>query len=165
MLHYYPCCSLSRSCLSETLFTEPPTSHEMPSIATVSSKLHTYSSSSSAEPVLLPPTLFDPDETTTTSVDTRPTSSGLSSLFNDPMYQLFGVVVLLFVLTLLLGLVNFCIWYIEKRQRSGPVHWRSAPIVDLSVTGSRPVAQPPKRSFHIQHALYKSVRRPSSMPP
>lgn len=84
-----------------------------------------------------------------------------TSFLHEPMVQLFGVVLILFVLTAILGLVNFCIWYFEKKRRHGPVHWRNAPIGDLS----RPVGQPPKRSFHIQHALYKTVRRPSSMPP
>src|SRR6218665_269984 len=109
-----------------------------------------------------PPPSPPPGDTNMNTSDTT-TQSWFSSFFREPRNQLFGVVLLLFVLTAILGMVNFCIWYFEKKRRRGPVHWRSAPISDITL--SRPVAQPPKRSFHIQHALYKTVRRPSSMPP
>lgn len=104
-----------------------------------------------------------PSQTSTTQLS--PTSSTPLSLLQDPMTQLFGIVLILFVLTVILGTVNFCIFCVEKRRRRGPVQWQSAPIGDSGSSSSRPANQAPKRSFHIQHALYKNVRRPSSMPP
>jgi hypothetical protein len=140
----------------------------MPSQVPFSLLLQSLSPPSSIEPLPMPPTpLYAGGPGATVDINTSSSSGGggLMSWFKDPVVQSFSIVGVLFILTVLLGLINFCIWYIEKRRRRGPVHWRSAPIVDLSVTGSRPITQPPKRSFHIQHALYKSVRRPSSMPP
>jgi len=86
------------------------------------------------------------------------------SILLDPKMRLFGIVVILFILTVILALINFCIFYFEKRRSRGPLHWRSASISDVTPrTAASSSSQPPKRSFHIQHALYKSVRRPSSM--
>lgn len=90
-------------------------------------------------------------------------AGSISSMLKDPMIQLFGIVFILFLLTAILATINFCIWYLERRRRRIPLHWRSSPGVD--VASSRPITQTPKRSFHIQHALYKTVRRPSAMPP
>ncbi|ESO06333.1 hypothetical protein HELRODRAFT_160497 [Helobdella robusta] len=104
--------------------------------------------------------------TTQTLTTSSPTwLDNLTNMAKDPMIQLFGIVFILFFLTAILATVNFCIWYFEKRRRRGPVHWRASPGVDIISTTSRPPGQTPKRSFHIQHALYKTVRRPSAMPP
>ena len=104
------------------------------------------------------------DVTTDWQTTGDPSLAGsISSMLKDPMIQLFGIVFILFLLTAILATINFCIWYLERRRRRVPLHWRSSPGVD--VASSRPISQTPKRSFHIQHALYKTVRRPSAMPP
>ena len=105
-------------------------------------------------------TLKPPILQTTTKPKRTIWKYSFSQMMKEPMVQLFGVVFILFLLTAVLASLNFLIWHIERSKRRGS-QWRSNTAGDVV---TRPSLQAPKRSFHIQHALYKNVRRPSTMP-